>query len=157
MSTHSDARARRLRRLAVRIASLLPTHQTFAFPLSQNQHHMSNPKYLYHYTTEESSNMIREDGRLLPSRGPGDTALGTGVYFTTKPPQSSNSTLLDNNYSKQRARDTEKVECYIRIDADKVDYMDGRDRLGRDVFVVPGDEGVNLSDAGAKFGPRLRA
>ena len=133
------------------------SHQTFAFPLSQNQHHMSSPKYLYHYTTEESFEKILESGHLLPSRGPGDTALGVGVYFTTKPPQSSNSTLLDNNYSKQGARDNAKVECYIRINADEVEYVDGRDRLGRDVFVVPGDEGVYLSDAGATFGPRLRA
>ena len=50
--------------------------------------------------------------------------------------------------------DPKKVQAYVRIEADKVPFMDGRGELDRDVFVVPGD--VNLKEAGAKVGERKR-
>ena len=46
----------------------------------------------------------------------------------------------------------DRVESFVRVDADRVKYRSGRDELGRDVFVVPGD--VNLRKAGAKLGDR---
>ena len=116
---------------------------------------MSEPKYLYHYTDSSSVQKIAESGYLAPSTGPGDCALGTGVYFTSKPPQSSNSTLLSNNYDGAAKYNADKVAAYIRVDADKVNYKSGQDKLGRDVYVVPGS-GVNLSGAGAQGGYRKR-
>ena len=117
---------------------------------------MSNPKYLYHYTDSRSIHKIASSGYLQPSQARhGDAALGTGVYFTTKPPQSSNSTLLRNNYNTDAAPRS-KVQAYVRVDADKVNYKSGHSRLQRDVYVVPGGNGVNLSKAGATGGFRKR-
>jgi hypothetical protein len=41
---------------------------------------------------------IDDAGRIHASRGPGDCALGEGVYFTAKPPRTSTASLLNNNY-----------------------------------------------------------
>ena len=84
-----------------------------------------------------------------------EQALGPGVYFTSKPPQSSNSTLLTNNYDGAASSNAHKVAAYVRIDADKVNYRSGKDELGRDVYVVPGN-GVDLTDKGAVGGYRKR-
>ena len=113
----------------------------------------SSPKYLYHYTDRDSASAIASSGQLMASRGPGDCALGEGVYFTAKPPRSSSSALLHNNYDGGASAHTDsKVGAYVRVEADRVNYQNGRADLGRDVFVVPGD--VSLSQAGAKLGVR---
>ena len=113
----------------------------------------SSPKYLYHYTDSSSLDAIERSGKLKRSSGPGDCALGEGVYFTAKPPRSSSSSLLANNYDGAAPHtSSSRVESYVRVDASKVDYTSGRDRLGRDVFVVPGD--VKLRKAGAYLGDR---
>ena len=111
----------------------------------------STPKYLYHYTDNASAGRIKASGRINPSVGPGDCALGTGTYLTAKQPRSSSASLLANNYgSASGSRD--KVESFIRVDADRVGASSGRAALGRDVWVVPG--GVDLKSAGASVGSR---
>lgn len=74
--------------------------------------------------------------------------------MTAKPPRSSDSALLLNNYDGAASSvGSSKVRSYVRVDADKiVGAVNGRDRLGRDVFVVPGD--VKLGSASAKLGYR---
>mmetsp|Transcript_30477 Transcript_30477/g.89788 ORF Transcript_30477/g.89788 Transcript_30477/m.89788 type:complete len:117 (-) Transcript_30477:861-1211(-) len=114
------------------------------------------PKHLYHYTDKDSIHKIATSGELRPSTDTrSDCALGPGVYFTSKPPQSSNSTLLTNNYDGAASSNAHKVAAYVRIDADKVNYRSGKDELGRDVYVVPGN-GVDLTDKGAVGGYRKR-
>jgi hypothetical protein len=114
----------------------------------------SSPKYLYHYTDSTSLKSIQSSGRLNRSTGPGDCALGEGVYFTAKTPRSSSSTLLSNNYGASSSYDASRVSSYVRVDADRLDYRSGRNELGRNVFVVPGD--VELCKVGAhtRFGNR---
>ena len=117
---------------------------------------MSDPKYFYHYTSHASAQAIMSSGQLHASTDPRDCKLGQGVYFTSKPPQTSNDHLLYNNYDGSARHHTAKVESFIRVDASKVGaYVDGRDRLrGRDVFMVPGN--VDLNGAGVKTGDRKR-
>ena len=113
----------------------------------------STPKYLYHYTDTESLGSISSSGVLKQSTGPGDCALGEGVYLTAKPPRSSSASLLDNNYDCAASSvQPSKVDAYVRVDADRVGARSGRDALGRDVFVVPGD--LHLASAGASIGRR---
>lgn len=113
----------------------------------------SSPKYLYHYTDSSSAAKIASSGKIRRSTGPGDCALGEGVYMTAKPPKSSTSSLLSNNYDgASSSYGSSKVESYVRVDADRVNAVSGRDALGRDVFVVPGD--VKLSRSGGHIGER---
>lgn len=113
----------------------------------------SSPKYLYHYTDSSSAAKIASSGSIHRSTGPGDCALGEGVYMTAKPPKSSTESLLSNNYDgAASSHGAGKVGSYVRVDADRVNAVSGRDTLGRDVFVVPGN--VNLSRSGARFGER---
>lgn len=114
----------------------------------------SSPKYLYHYTDDSSLEAIKRSGYIKSSVGPGDCALGEGVYFTAKPPRSSTGALLENNYGSQSWAKSEKTQGYVRVDADKVDAKSGRDQLGRDVRVVEGD--VSLASSGSKTGHRTQ-
>jgi len=73
--------------------------------------------------------------------------------MTAKPPRSSDSALLLNNYDGAgSSMGSSKVRSYVRVDADKVRARSGREELhGRDVFVVPGDVTLGKS---AKLGHR---
>eukprot|EP01064_Diplonema_japonicum_P035090 TRINITY_DN74_c0_g4_i1.p1 TRINITY_DN74_c0_g4~~TRINITY_DN74_c0_g4_i1.p1 ORF type:complete len:138 (+),score=35.74 TRINITY_DN74_c0_g4_i1:48-416(+) len=111
------------------------------------------PKYLYHYTDKESATKIKATGTIKQSEGPGDCVLGKGTYFTSKPPSTQDSALLANNYDGH-AKKSEKVESFVKVKADKIPgLVDGRDKLGRDVFKAPGD--VNLFGACASTGSRV--
>jgi hypothetical protein len=73
--------------------------------------------------------------------------------MTAKPPRSSDSALLGNNYDgAASSMGSSKVQSFVRVEADKVGAISGRATLGRDVFVVPGD--VALGSASAKLGYR---
>ena len=114
------------------------------------------PKYLYHYTNDESARMIEQSGRIRASAGPGDCALGEGVYMTAKPPRTSTDSLLENNYAGagRAGQKADRADAYVRVDADQVRHSGGRGKreLGRNVFVVPGD--LDLAGAGAYIGKR---
>ncbi len=112
-----------------------------------------NPKYLYHYTDEKSLASIKTSGILRGSSNSGDCALGEGVYFTAKAPRSSSEGLLKNNYGTS-SKNQERVEGYVRIDADKVNSINGRNSLGRDVHLVP-QKSLDIKKIGAKYGTRL--
>jgi hypothetical protein len=115
----------------------------------------STPKYLYHYTEASSLSQIRDAGWLAPSTSASDTSLGAGVYFTAKQPRASSDALLRNNYDGASAGvHASRVESYVRVDADRVGAVSGRDALGRDVFVAPSADGVHLQGTGARFGYR---
>jgi hypothetical protein len=111
----------------------------------------SNPKYLYHYTTDSSASAIKSSGRINASRGPGDCSLGEGVYLTGKAPKCRSDNLLSNNYGGSTSSKS-RVESYVRVDADKVGARSGQDQLGRNVWVVDGD--LHLKNANAKVGQR---
>eukprot|EP00658_Telonema_sp_P-2_P063263 TRINITY_DN51986_c0_g1_i1.p1 TRINITY_DN51986_c0_g1~~TRINITY_DN51986_c0_g1_i1.p1 ORF type:complete len:120 (+),score=27.58 TRINITY_DN51986_c0_g1_i1:27-386(+) len=89
--------------------------------------------------------VYKRQGRINASTRP--CALGEGVYFSAKPPRSSSSNLLKNNYGPG-SHNSSRVESYVRVDADSLPtVVNGREQLnGRDVFVVPGS--VVLSSAG---------
>ena len=64
---------------------------------------------------------------------------------------------MNNNYDGAAPFvDPGKVQSYIRVDADKVHAKNGKDELGRDVFVVPTNRPLNLSGKGAVGGFRKR-
>ena len=129
-----------------------PTAYSGAIEASVRQN-TSTPKYLYHYTDTASLDNIASSGVIKRSTGPGDCALGEGVYMTAKPPRSSTASLLNNNYDGAAAHvDRSKVDAYVRVDNDRVGAISGRDQLGRDVFVARGD--LELSSAGASVGLR---
>lgn len=111
-----------------------------------------NPRHLYHYTDRESAQQIQEFGKISASCGPGDCALGPGVYATSKAPNCSSETLTKNNWNSSSK--TTRTEAYIRLDANKVTAQSGMDELGRNVWKVPGD--VDLKSANAKVGYRRR-
>ena len=113
----------------------------------------SSPKYLYHYTSSSAAHAISRSGTIKASKGPGDCALGQGVYMTAKPPTKSSEHLLRNNYGSSAA-DASKVEAFVRLDADCVRHSGGRGKaeLGRDVFVVKGD--IKLSKTAGRVGAR---
>eukprot|EP01059_Diplonema_ambulator_P029740 TRINITY_DN49499_c0_g1_i1.p1 TRINITY_DN49499_c0_g1~~TRINITY_DN49499_c0_g1_i1.p1 ORF type:complete len:139 (+),score=34.33 TRINITY_DN49499_c0_g1_i1:45-419(+) len=112
------------------------------------------PKYLYHYTDKASAEQIKATGVIKKSTGPGDCALGHGTYFTSKPPSTTNKGLLSNNYDG-RSKGPDKVESFVKVKADKIPgLVDGRQKLGRDVFKAPGD--VKLFDACASTGARVQ-
>ena len=115
------------------------------------------PKYLYHYTDANALGKIAESGQLNPSLAASgrDAALGSGVYFTSMPPQSGNSRLLNNNYDSARVNPN-KVEAYIRVPADQVAARSGSDVLGRSVYVVPTTQPLDLHGTGAVGGFRKR-
>ena len=99
----------------------------------------SKGKYYYHYTDSKSAEKIIDSGYIKASTDCStDCSLGQGVYFTTKPPQSSTETLKQNNYdgAKDYIPDS-KTQVYFRIPADQVQAEDGSSRLDRDVLVVP--------------------
>ena len=81
-------------------------------------------------------------------------ALGPGTYFTSKPPQCADMTLLANNYDGA-THDSAKVESYVKIatagiPSDVVRSMPG----GRDVHCV--DEGYTIDVSTAVTGHRKR-
>jgi len=112
----------------------------------------STPQYLYHYTDTASLGRIESSGTIKASTGPGDCALGQGVYFTSKVPQCSDKTLLTNNYDGSGSTKANKVEGYVKVDASAVNAISGKGTLGRDVYVVPGD--VRLKSTGSSTGLR---
>mmetsp|Transcript_5238 Transcript_5238/g.12747 ORF Transcript_5238/g.12747 Transcript_5238/m.12747 type:complete len:181 (-) Transcript_5238:44-586(-) len=114
-----------------------------------------SPKYLYHYTDTSSASNIQQSGYVKQSTSSSDCALGQGVYLTAKAPRASSQSLLSNNYAAgASARGASKVESYVRVDADRVrsNLTNGRDALGRDVFLHKGD--LDLGAAGGKVGKR---
>ena len=153
-----------VRNVAAYAATGAPTYTSAGRPVSDPgayagaieasmRQNTSSPKYLYHYTSSSSLDAIESSGKIKRSTGPGDCALGEGVYFTAKPPRSSTANLLSNNYDgAATSHGRSQVESYVRVDADRVNYRSGRSDLGRDVFVVPGD--VKLSKASAYLGDR---
>jgi hypothetical protein len=126
-------------------------HHTHALPQASVRQNTDSPKYLYHYTDSSSASKIQDSGTIRSSTHSSDCALGRGVYLTAKPPRTSTNNLLDNNYAGAAGtRGADKVQSYVRVDADRVAGAvdNGRGSLGRDVFVHRGD--LNLSAAGAK-------
>ena len=111
------------------------------------------PKVPLPLTSSSSADAIQRSGKLKRSAGAGDCALGEGVYFTAKAPRSSSASLLANNYEGAASSyGGSHVEAYVRVDAHKVKARSGRDTLGRDVFVVPGN--VRLDKANTKVARR---
>ena len=128
-----------------------PVAYTGAIEASVRQN-TDSPKHLYHYTDSSSLSSIESSGRIKQSTDTvSDCKLGKGVYLTAKPPRASSDSLLQNNYASAGHKHSDKVEAYVRVDADKVSSRMGN-MAGRNVHVVPGD--LSLQDVGAKFGYR---
>lgn len=96
-----------------------------------------DPKYLYHYTSQQVAESISDTGRIQAS---GDGLAGRGTYLTAKPPRCKSDTLLSNNYGSSGARDASFVDQYVRMDADHLsaEHVGG----SRDVWKVEGDVDV---------------
>jgi hypothetical protein len=99
----------------------------------------TDPKYLYHYTTDDAAAQIDASGHIAQS----DTGMaGAGTYLTAKPPRTRTDALLHNNYASSTSRNSSYVDQYVRVD--HTDHLAaihvGRDR---DVWKVNGN--VDLS------------
>lgn len=98
----------------------------------------TDPKYLYHYTTDTAAASIAESGSIMES--PSGLA-GAGTYLTAKPPRTRTDALLENNYGSATSRNASYVNQYARVAADNLSATHvGSDR---DVWLVNGD--VDLS------------
>jgi hypothetical protein len=121
--------------------------------LSLKSQNSDSPKDLYHYTTAENAEKIRESGKIVGSKEPGDCALGEGVYLTSRAPNCSNHTLNHNNWDGAGDHiPPNRTEAYVKIPAHAVNAYNGRRDLGRDVWVKPGD--LDLKECGATIGRR---
>ena len=111
--------------------------------------------YYYHYSTPENVLSMVQSGQIKPSTNTTtDALLGQGVYFTTKPPQTSDAKLCQNNYNHDRDRGyDERLEAYIRIPQEQLPDTTCL-RQGRNVCVNPGS--VDLNEVDFKVGTRAR-
>jgi len=107
----------------------------------------SSPHHYYHYTDRASAEAIKRSGRINPSTGPGDCALGTGTYVTPKAPNCSKANILSNNYGCAGSPGDNRADAYVKIPAGSVEAISGKDTLGRDVHVIRG--AVDLKSTGA--------
>ena len=112
------------------------------------------PKFLYHWTDDESLEQILKSGQILPSlEQDGDAHMGDGVYLTTIPEWASKEFILRNNYGPRAAlmKDeySRRAEAFIRIPFEEL-----KDFLGwaggefqteeRSVFAVGGGRPLRL-------------
>ncbi|GAM27162.1 hypothetical protein SAMD00019534_103370, partial [Acytostelium subglobosum LB1] len=108
----------------------------------------------YHYTDEAGLKGIKESGQIRPSTNTQtDAAYGTGVYFTEKMPQASNSTLFVNNFDGA-SHDPNKLQYYVRVPASEVpDAYQVNSK--RNIVLLPTDQPFDLPKS-AQFGERKR-
>ena len=124
---------------------------TFRHTVHTQQPDMSS-NYFYHYSTSENIQKIVQSGHIRPSTcTTTDALLGQGVYLTSKPPQSSDTTLTQNNYAA--GTHDPRVESYIRIPQDQLPNAYCQ-RTGRNVCVNPGP--IDLSKVNYGVGDRKR-
>lgn len=87
------------------------------------------PKFVYHWTDNESLEQILKSGEILPSlEQNGDAHMGDGVYMTTIPEWASKEVVLRNNYGARAARKAEysrRAEAFIRIPFEQLDNYVG--------------------------------
>lgn len=107
----------------------------------------TEPKYLYHYTTPEAAASISASGILQASS---DGLAGPGTYWTAKPPRSSTTNLLTNNYASASARDPSHVHSYVRMENDNGQDLAAMHVGGqRDVWKINGS--VDLEQQHGSF------
>ena len=126
-----------------------PTAYQNAIEASVRQN-TNDPKFLYHYTDKSSAEKIAETGLIKASQS---GAMGHGTYMTAKQPRCSLDGLLTNNYGQAHPSNRRsQVDCYVRVDADRVRAENGSAELGRNVWKVPGS--VDLAKTDAFIGER---
>jgi len=108
----------------------------------------------YHYTDSKGIEGITSSGKIQPSTNTRTDALyGVGAYFTQKPPQCSDSTLLNNNYGGSN-RSAALTEYWVKVPASQMDKISCPKSKGRSVCVVPG--GIDLTNVNYSVGRRAR-
>ena len=97
---------------------------------------------LYHYTSEEAAEAIKESEIIRSSRGEGrDAHFGDGVYFTDMSPQDFTRTEVSrNNYRYPNAK--KKLEYCITVTMPRNRVKECKAENNRRVFLHRGD--VNL-------------
>ena len=99
---------------------------------------------LYHYTSEEAAEAIKESKIIRSSRGEGH--FGDGVYFTDMSPQDFTRTEVSrNNYRYPNAKKKLEYCIIVTMPEDKVKKC----KTKRRVFLHKGD--VNLEDEGYSY------
>jgi len=110
------------------------------------------PKFVYHYTDNESLRKILMSGEILPSlEQDGDAKMGDGVYMTTIPEWASKKVILRNNYDGAALKDeySRRAEAFIRIPFEDLDnylaWADGEFQTDkRSVFCIGGARPLRL-------------
>ncbi|KAL3921953.1 MAG: hypothetical protein SGILL_002474 [Bacillariaceae sp.] len=100
-----------------------------------------DPKYHYHYTDDKAAKSIRQSGTITASS---KGHFGSGTYLTSKPPRCNDDVILSNNYGRPSKNNSDQVQSYVRIDADRVNAHRVTNADGRNVWKVDGD--VHLND-----------
>jgi RHS repeat-associated protein len=99
---------------------------------------------LYHYTNAKGQEGILNSGELRPStkaNNPNDARYGDGQYLTDIEPGSMSNAKLSRAFIGQPFQGR-RFTHYVEIDARGLDVRQGRDH----VFVVPGDQPLDVSD-----------
>jgi len=110
--------------------------------------------YYYHYSTASNIASMLDTGRINESVSPTDTMMGNGVYLTTKPPQTGDAKLGQNNYDGAKRGDHDpRLEAFIRIPKDQLEGVVCQ-KDGRNVCVHPGS--IDLADVDVLAGVRKR-
>ena len=98
---------------------------------------------LYHYTSEEAAEAIKESKIIRSSRGEGH--FGDGVYFTDMSPQDFTRTEVSrNNYRYPNAK--KKLEYCITVTMPRNKVKECKAENNRRVFLHKGDVKLNGKD-----------
>lgn len=117
---------------------------------------MGQSTYYYHYTTRANVKKIEKSKRILPSTNShSDTSMGAGVYLTRKPPQTSDRRLTLNNYDSSAGVNDPRIQAYVAIRIADLPGVRCVDTL-RDVCVLRGEAGIDLSEVPFSIGTRAR-
>ncbi|KAL3908262.1 MAG: hypothetical protein SGILL_008549 [Bacillariaceae sp.] len=112
-----------------------PTAYRNAIEASVRQN-TNDPKYQYHYTDNEAAKSIRESGAIrASSNGLG----GSGTYLTPKPPRCNGNAILSNNYDGATRVNDNRVQSYVRMDADGLNAQRVPNAGGRNVWKADGN------------------
>ncbi|XP_054153839.1 uncharacterized protein LOC128952462 [Oppia nitens] len=110
----------------------------------------STPSPLYHYTTANGADGIREIGHIKISVNQRHAVYGPGVYMTSLNPYNNTIDIVKNNYGPSDGR-IRSVEWVVYVDTDQLDktklkLVDLPEPNNRNIYLYPDIIPVLTSD-----------